>query len=128
MELLSILGISFTATVLAVVLSQYKKEYAVGVAAFAGIAIFIRLIFIVIEPIFEFRDAVLDSGVKGSYFNVALKTLGICLISGFISDICKDFGQTALGNFETAAAKCTVFVMSLPILIELLGAALKFIG
>ena len=58
MELLSILGIIFTATVLAVVLAQYKKEYAVGVAAFAGIAVFLRLIFSVIEPIFEFRDIV----------------------------------------------------------------------
>ncbi len=128
MELLSILGVVFTATVLAVVLSQYKKEYAISVAVFAGITIFMKLLSNATEPIFEFRDAVIDSGVKSSYFMVAFKALGICLLTGFVSDICNDFGQTALGNFALSAGKCAVFIMSVPMLTELLSAALQFIG
>ena len=122
------LGICFTATVLAVVLKQYKSEYAVAVVAVAGTVVFLRLLSSVLSPIFEFRDAVLDSGVKGSYFNVAFKALGICLVTGFITDICNDFGQSSLGNFASSAGKCAIFIMSVPILTELLSAALQFIG
>lgn len=128
MEILSVLGVVFTATVLAVVLSQYKKEYAISVAVIAGITVFMKLLSTVIEPVFEFRDIVLESGVKSSYFTVAFKALGICLLTGFVSDICNDFGQTALGNFALSAGKCTIFIMSVPMLSELLGAALRFIG
>ncbi len=128
MEIVSALGICIAATVLAVVLRQYKAEYALAVAAAAGVIVFLSLISSVFEPILELRDMLFDAGIKASYFTVALKTLGICFITGFISDICRDFGQTALAGWSETVGKCAIFVMSVPILAELLGAAYSFIG
>ncbi len=128
MEIVSTLGICITATVLAVVLRQYKAEYALAVAAVAGVIIFLSLISSVFEPVLELRDMLYDAGIKASYFTVALKTLGICFITGFISDICRDFGQTALAGWSETAGKCAIFIMSVPILGELLSAAYSFIG
>lgn len=128
MELTTILGLCITATVLSVVLKSHRSEYAVAVSVAAGVMIFFSIISSTLSPIFEFRELIVDSGVSSAYFAVALKALGICIVSGFISDICRDFGQTALGNFAVAAGKSAIFVMSVPILTELLGAAFSFIG
>lgn len=128
MEIVSALGICIAATVLAVVLRQYKAEYALAVAAAAGAIVFLSLISSVLEPVLELRDMLFDAGIKASYFTVALKTLGICFITGFISDICRDFGQTALAGWSETVGKCAIFVMSVPILAELLSAAYSFIG
>lgn len=128
MEITTTLGICITATVLAVVLRQYKAEYALAVAAVAGVIVFLSLISSVFRPVMELRDILLDAGIKTSYFAVALKTLGICFITGFISDICRDFGQTALAGWSETVGKCAIFIMSVPILSELLSAAYSFIG
>lgn len=128
MELISILGICVTATVLAVVLKQHKAEYALAVAATAGAMVFLKLLVSVFEPIYQLRDIIVNAGISTAYFSVALKTLGICLLTGFVADICRDFGQTALAGFAQTAGKCAVFIMSVPILIDLLNAAYSFIG
>ena len=128
MELISVLGVCITAAVLALVLKQYKAEYALAVAAAAGVIVFLSLLSSVFGPIMKLRDMLTEAGIKTSYFSVAFKTLGICLVTGFISDICRDFGQTALAGWAQTAGKCAIFIMSVPILTELLSAALQFIG
>lgn len=128
MEITALLGTIITAAVLAVVLKQYKSEYAIIVSAAAGGIILIRIIGGIIEPILNLSELLSVAGIKLSYFTAALKALGVCVICGFVSDICKDFGQTALSSFALMAGKCAVFVMSIPILTDLLEAAYKFLG
>ncbi len=110
------------------ILRQYKAEYAIAVSVAAGAVIFFDVIYSVVRPLLTLRDLVVGSGVNSAYFAIALKALGICLITGFISDICNDFGQTALGSFAKTAGRSVIFIMSVPLLCELLGAALEFIG
>ncbi len=128
MELLSILGLCITATVFGILLREYRSEYAVGISVVTGVIILFKLLDGTVGEIFEFRDLIVDSGVKSAYFSVAVKALGICLVTGFVSDVCKDFGQNAIGNFAVGAGKCAIFVMSVPLLSELLRAATEFIG
>lgn len=128
MELISILGLVFAAAVLAIILKQYKAEYSVAVVTAVGVIILTQFILYIVEPIWNLRDMIIESGINSAYFGISFKALGICLVTGFISDICRDFGQTALGNFAIMAGKCAIFVISVPILTELLSAAYSFIG
>ncbi len=128
MEITTLLGIIITAAVFAVVLKQYKSEYAIAVSVAAGIVVLLRVLGGLLEPIASLQEMLSAAGIKYSYFTSALKALGICVISGFVSDICKDFGQTALSGWAITAGKCAVFIMSVPILLDLLEAAYKFIG
>lgn len=66
-------------------------------------------------------------GLAYSHFYVALKALGICVITGFIADVCRDAGQTALANKAELAGRCAVFILSLPLLSSLLDTAVGFI-
>ena len=128
MKLFSILGICIVAGVFAILSSKQKGEYGLFVVAVAGIVISFSLISSMLPPLFELRDLISEAGVSTAYFLLAFKTLGICLITGFVADICRDFGQTALASFAESAGKCAIFLLSVPLLRDLLGAAYSFIG
>ncbi len=127
MNLTSVLGICIITAVLGVILKEYKPEYALSVAIIAGSVIFFYLLAQVIKPVFEIRNLIASKGVDTSYFLVAFKALGICIITGFVSDICKDFGQSALAGKAEFAGRCAIFILSLPLLKELLEMAFSFI-
>ena len=128
MDITTLLGIIIAALLLATVLKQYKSEYAIAVSVAAGTIVILRLLGSMTEPIAKLWQMLYDAGIKESYFVAALKALGICLICGFVSDLCKDAGQTALSTFSLAAGKCAIFIISVPILLDLLQTAYKFIG
>ncbi len=60
-----------------------------------------------------------------SYFKVALKTLGIAYLTGFVADTCRDFGQTALASVAETGGRCAIFLLCLPLLSSLLQAAVR---
>lgn len=128
MNITTVLGLCLVAAVLGVVLKQYKPEYALFIAIASGIIIFFYLLAEVIRPVFEIRNIIAKQGIDTSYFLVAFKALGICIITGFVSDICKDFGQNALAGKAEFAGRCAIFLLSLPLLKGLLEAAYSFIG
>ena len=127
MNLTTVLGICLVSAILGVILKQYKPEYALFLAIVSGVIIFFYLLVEVLNPIFEIRNMISNSGVDTSYFLVAFKALGICIITGCVSDICKDFGQNALAGKAEFAGRCAIFLLSLPLLKGLLEAAYSFI-
>jgi len=48
-------------------------------------------------------------------------------LSGFISDLCRDAGQTALASKAEIAGKCAIFLLCVPLSVTLLGTILEFI-
>lgn len=127
MNITAALGICITAAVLSVVLSQYKKEYALFTAVAAGAVLLLGIIGSVFKPINELWQMLSLEGAGRGYFSVSLRALGICFITGFVSDVCRDFGQTALAGFALTAGKCAIFLMSTPLLRDLLNVAMGFI-
>ena len=128
MSFTAVLGICIIAAVTATLLKSYKPEYAMLVAVVAGAAVLISVVFDVMQGLLTLRNTFADYGISTSYFFVAVKALGICLITGFIADICRDAGQAALASKAELAGRCAVFVLSVPLLLSLLQTAYGFIG
>lgn len=127
MELLKILAICFIAAVLAVVVKQYKAEYALFVVLAAAVIVIIEVIRSVAAPVAALAGRLEQSGVKNEYFAVALKALGIAYVTGFIADTCRDSGQTSLASKAELAGKCAIFLLSVPLIVSVLEAALGFV-
>lgn len=127
METVSILGVCMVASVIALLLKQYKGEYAFAVAAAAGAAVFISLLFTLSDGLLRLRNIISAYGADTTYFSVVLKALGICVVTGFAADTCRDAGQTALASRAELAGRCAVFVMSVPLLEALLETVYGFL-
>lgn len=121
MDLFKALGLCLVAAVLAVVLSNYKKEYALIISVACACMIFWGAINSLLNPVTEIASLLKNAGVSGSYFSVALKALVLGYITQFIADTCRDFGQSSIAAKAEFAGKAAIFIISVPLLSELLG-------
>ena len=128
MELFKILGICFIAAVLAVIIKQYKGEYALIITLVAAGIVIVAAVRAIAAPVAALAQKLEDCGVNGEYFTVALKGLGIAYITGFIADACRDSGQTSLAAKAELAGKCAIFLLSMPQLFSVLETALGFVS
>lgn len=127
MELTSLLGAIIVASAAAIMLGRYKGEYAFLIGIAAGTGVFLYLLGLLTDSFFTLRNIVEEAGLDTKYFLVILKALGICLITGFIADACRDAGQQALASRAELAGRCAVFIISLPLLEQILTTAAKLI-
>lgn len=127
MDIIKILSIIIICAVLALVLKQYKAEYSIFISVIAGAFILIFAGEKIMEAVSLLRSKLDEAQIGGEYFSIALKALGIAYLSGFIADLCRDAGQTALATKAEIAGKCAIFILCIPLSITLLSTVLEFI-
>ncbi len=128
MDITAVLGICIVAAALITLLKNYKSEYALLVAFCAGAVVLLSLVFDISRLLVQLRSSIAEMGLNTSYFSVALKALGICVITGFVADLCRDAGQSSLASKAELAGRCAIFVLSVPLLLSILETAGKLIG
>ena len=126
MNIEQILGICIISAAVAVLLKGYNSEYSLLISLISGTAILLMLTSGVTEKLYEVRNAV-SGFTASSFFIVALKSLGICVITGFIADSCRQAGQLSLASKAELAGRCAIFILSVPMLLSLLETAYGFI-
>lgn len=122
------LGVCIVSAAVITLIKQYKSEYAVLISVVAGVIVLLSVAVDMGKEILNVRNAVSRMGVDSSYFSVALKALGICIITGFVADTCRDCGNTALASKAELAGRCAIFVLSAPLLLSIFETAIRFIG
>ncbi len=109
-------------------IKKYAPEYAMLTAVVSGSVILILLLVSfsgVIDDIESiFAQAKLDDGI----LKTVLKGLGVCYLTNFATDVCRDFGQTSLGSKVELAGKVTVVLLTLPLIKMIIKTAVELIG
>lgn len=122
MEILSIVGIGLLAAAIAVLLRQYRPEYAMLVSLAAGIFILYGLLENGVVPVLEEVRSILDStAMPGEYAAVLFKSLGICFLTQVACDTCRDAGESAISAKVEMAGKLAVLAVSLPLFRQVLS-------
>ena len=81
MDIFAIAGFAVTVAILAVLLRQYRPEYAVFMGLGAGILILIYVI-TKAQPAFKELTSLMDSAnISSKYAGILFKSLGICFIT-----------------------------------------------
>lgn len=115
MKIVSIAGICITASVMCKLFSENGKEYALYIKLAAAAAV-MSMIIIFVSPIAEtIRNIYSRAGADEEYLTVLFKALGICYITQFACDICKDSGENALATQAELAGKISLMVIALPL-------------
>ncbi len=128
MDLYAVIGIGVIGAVLAALLAQYKKEYAVMVSLAAGAAILLaalRSAHRVTDELERYIDA---AGLERGYLEALLKSLGICFVSQFAADTCRDAGQAAIASKVELAGKIAIILAALPLFRGLLELSMRLTG
>ena len=124
--LFKILSLCLVAAIFCVVLSRNGNEYGLLITLAAGVIIALLIFKNIASPIILIKSKLEEYGVESEYFKVALKAVGIGYITSFISDACRDCGQTSLALKAELAGKCAIFLLSVPLIISVLQMAVEF--
>lgn len=119
-EIIKMIGIGLIALVIAIILKQYRPEYAIYVSIIAGVLI----LFLVINKLSGIIN-LLESISNKTYINkqflgILLKITGIAIITEFAVSICSDAGEKAIASKIEIGSKVIIIAMSIPIISSLL--------
>ena len=128
MNIVSVVVIGMVGAVLTVTIKQYKPEYAIFTSVITVVIIFSYVLGIILPIISGIKSLLSKTSVSYQHLSILLKTVGICYITQFVSDICKESGQTAIANKIEIAGRVSICFISLPLFNDLISIVETIIG
>ncbi len=128
MNIVGICALAVVVAVTAVTLNRYNAEMSLMVAVAGCIFIFLSLLSSFTSLYDTISKILSNSGMSIGYITVLLKAVGVCFVTEFACDICKDAGQSALASNVSLAGKVMVLVIAVPLYNEILNTALSLMG
>ena len=128
MDIISAAAIAILSAILAVVVKQYKPEYAMVVSLAATAIILLSVVSVIIPIVSELRNMMDDVAIDYKYITVLIKAVGICYITQFASDTCRDAGQIAISNKIELAGKIAICLSAIPLYKDLISLMQAIIG
>ncbi|MDR1241055.1 MAG: stage III sporulation AC/AD family protein [Oscillospiraceae bacterium] len=128
MNIVSFVALILITGIITVILRKYTAEYAmlflIGSCIFFLVIIISNVSKVLNEINFMFGMAKFPEGSQA----IILKTLGICLLTQFAADFCRDCGETALSNKVEIAGKSAAILSALPLFKSIIEIAANFFG
>ena len=120
MDIFKIAAIGLTGAVLAALLREEKKEFAIYVGLATVLAIFVSILY-QLSSIFEFLKSWQSQLSYGKiYLPIILKILGVAYISDFVSQVCRDAGEGAIASKVELAGKVMIFYLAMPVMVSIM--------
>lgn len=127
MDIWQIVGLALIVTVIGVVLKQIRPEIALQLTILAGATIFI-LILSKIKVIVDLLQNLADqANISSYYLLIVLKIVGVAYLAEFGAQICRDAGEGALATKIEVAAKVSVLVLAIPIIVAILESLVRLV-
>ena len=123
MDLFAVVIFCITATVLALVLRQYRPEYAIFVSLGCSVLVVLYVLNGISQVMEELGELFSNTLLSEELIQVVLKCLGICILTELAGQTCRDAGESAIGAKVELAGKVTLVVVSMPLFRQLLGVA-----
>lgn len=128
MNLLSFAGMGIVMCLLIVTLGQCKPELALTLCLVCGVVLSLYLLSAALPLLEEMRALSELGGIESRFFDIVLKSVGICLAVQAAADVCRDAGQTALAGKMELGGRVALLLTAFPLFREMLSLATQMIG
>lgn len=119
MNVIALIAIALIATVLSIILKQYKPEYGMFISLIVGVII-LGVVIASIEPILATMQNLLSKlNVANEFSQTLIKSLGICYVTQLACDSCRDAGETAIASKLELGGKIAILIIALPMFTKL---------
>lgn len=115
MNLFAMIGLAIVATVVCILLKQYKPEFAMLVALGCGVLLFAMILVSLVPAFQSLSDLMQKASINSEYTKAIIKTLGVCYVTQLAADSCRDAGQTAIAGKVELAGRVFVVLLALPL-------------
>lgn len=128
MNIISIVVIGVIGAAISVIIKQYKPEFAIFISIITAVIILSYIVSLTLPIISDIKSILSKTSVSFEYLSILLKSVGICYLTQFVCDICKDSGQTAIANKIELAGRVAICFISLPLFHDLISVIETIIG
>jgi len=124
-EIVQVVGLGLTATVLALIVKEQKPMFAFLLVTFTGVVIFLFLLDKLSMVIHVLEELANRSNINQVFFKTILKIIGIAYIAEFGAQIVRDAGQESIASKIELAGKILIMVMAIPIITVIIETVMK---
>lgn len=128
MNILSICVLAVVAVIIIVMLKPKNGEIALMLGIACSVIILLAIFTQVTQVIETVNNIIAASEISTSYVVILLKVIGICLITEFAVNTCKDAGSQSLASNVSLAGKIMVTLTALPLYSDILNTVLSLAG
>ncbi|MGN0453242.1 MAG: SpoIIIAC/SpoIIIAD family protein [Ruminococcus sp.] len=128
MNIIGICAAAVAASVLAVLLKKHNAEISLILSICTVTLIAVYLISDMVMAVGAVKEIIAQASVSTEYIVILLKCVGICFITEFSCDCCKDASQQALSSAVLTGGRICVLLTALPLFEEFLNLALSLSG
>lgn len=115
LKIVSIAGICIISAVMCKLFANEGKEYGLYIKI-AAASVIMSMIIIFVSPVTETIRSIYDkAGADEEYLTILFKALGICYVTQFACDVCRDSGENALATQAELAGKVSLLIIALPL-------------
>jgi stage III sporulation protein AD len=121
-EIIKICGVALVGIVATAVMRGLNKDFSGFASIATGIVLF-GFGAVSLYPIMEYIEKITENSSFAAYMETVVKAIGIAAVAESAADICRDFGENAIGARLEFAAKGLIMLLALPIIESLLALA-----
>lgn len=127
MDIIKIIGVGFIAVIIAIILKQYKPEYAIYVSILAGGLILLFSMDKLAGIVNLLNNLASSSTLNSQFLAILVKITGIAFLTEYAVSVCKDAGETAIASKVDLGGKVIIIAISIPIISALLETVIKIL-
>ena len=128
MNILAFSGIAIITAVLSAMIKKTLPEYAVVVNLSAGIVLIFSFISAVSPAVTYIKSLLQKTGITSQNEVILFKTLGICLVTQFICDACRDAGENSIAAKVEMGGKFAILLTAIPLFENIFKTAVNLMG
>ncbi|MER2080867.1 MAG: SpoIIIAC/SpoIIIAD family protein [Ruminococcus sp.] len=128
MNMLSIGVLAVIAVILSLTIRPKNGEIALMLTLSCSVLILLSVFSRASEIIGTVNSIVAASQTNISYIVILLKVIGICLLTEFAVNTCRDAGSQSLAGNVSLAGKLLVTVTALPLYADILNTVMNLMG
>lgn len=126
--LITAVGVLLCAALLATVLRTHRPELALGLSLAAGVLVVGVLLRELIPLIGTLRRMLALGGLSDTALSVVLRAAGVCFLSQWAADTCRDAGQTALAAKAELTGRVLLLLLTVPLFEQVLTLVMEVVG
>lgn len=128
MNILSISVLAVVTVIICVMLKPKNTEISVMLAISCSVIILVSVLSQVSQIVTTLNQIISAAGISVDYVVILLKVTGICLVTEFAVNTCKDSGSQSLAGNVSLAGKIMITVTALPLYSDILNTVLSLSG
>lgn len=128
MNILSISILSVLTVIIITTLRPKNSEIALMLGLSCSVIILLTVLSQVSGIVATINNIIAVSQISTSYVVILLKVIGICLVTEFAINVCKDAGSQSLANNVSLAGKIMATITSLPLYADILNTVLSLVS